>query len=369
MRIRGLSRDDAVRNFRDGHEGYGGNVFTNPDATLLLSYGHHFVLAMRLPKGNAVKFLVNGDKYSPSTGQHQAIAQRVLKEESVTIGLSAFPFNLFDRLHDGSAVVVDGVEDRSDRWYGASRSGDTAVDDSQSMKEFEEQHGAGWDLRYSLNADGTTDRIEAHRPGGCLVRLRKAQTDWNSTEYPKRKLPAGLYLCGMDEGSYFVCLLPAKCSAKTCKEAYDALIPQSVKQAKPRGATILRQGEWFFIDSPNTTKDLKHIQIDKNIKRRISNRVFTPRSPSMVVGALEKTLNDLPLCMRALDFTMLTPANVAIGNLHYVREIRQDDVGNVYCRGCVRHSEGSHKSIMLKTWHRVGRNTARQSWSADADVD
>mgnify|MGYP001244623321 CR=1 FL=1 len=42
--------------------------------------------------------------------------------------------------------------------------------------------------------------------------------------------------------------------AKSIAEAYESMIPESVKTAMKNGVEVLRQGEWFFIDSGKTLK-------------------------------------------------------------------------------------------------------------------
>ena len=58
-----LSNENAVCAFRNGKSGNSKNIFHETN-NRLYSYGHHFILAVRLENG---AFLINGDTYSPST--------------------------------------------------------------------------------------------------------------------------------------------------------------------------------------------------------------------------------------------------------------------------------------------------------------
>src|SRR5205807_979661 len=51
-------------------------------------------------------------------------------------------------------------------------------------------------------------------------------------------------LSAVDEGSYFVSELSSP--AKSIHEAFAWLKPREVRKAEAKGATVQRQGEWFF---------------------------------------------------------------------------------------------------------------------------
>lgn len=347
----GRTLDETVIRFSDGYECQSGNrsIFSDNGKTLY-SWGRHFVLAYRADHPSC-KFIINGDKSTNSTSNHQRICQSLL-DNAITIGESAFPFDLFRELDRKNAVVVDAEKDQT--WYNTW--GEKLPDWATP------QNGA----EYRYDKDGNIR--SAHRPGGLLIRLKKRGVSYK----------AGYYLCGMDEGSYFCVLLPTEAKPKTIKEAYQALEPEEVTQARIGGLTVLRQGEWYFVEplAPVFTRTLSEIPLDDKFSRRFKNAGFATEDCKT-----RGVMNRLPNQLRALDFTPLQPAKAKIGNLHCVREIRQDKQGNVFCRGKVLHRRtwtwdinrtevtGEHKSVMLERWHQVFRNTARNAWSAVGNVD
>lgn len=350
----GLTLDEAVMKFSDGYAANGGNIFSE-DGKFLYSYGRHFVLAYRANSPHCT-FIINGDKYSVSTSRHQSICQSYL--DGITVGASAFPFNLFRELERKNAVVVDAEKDK--HWHNCW---------SEKLPDWATpQNGA----EYRYDKDG--ELVAAHRPGGLLVKLKKPAGSRGI------KAAAGYYLCGMDEGSYFCVLLPSTAKPETILEAFEALEPEEVTMARRGGLTVRRQGEWYFVEplEPIFTRNLAEIKLDDKFKRRYKNGGFATDGFNATTNT--QTMNELRLNLRALDFTPLQPASSKIGNLHCVREIRQDEKGNIFCRGKVVHrrtnswngasrATGEHKSVMLKRWHQVFRNTARAAWSAVGSVD
>jgi len=141
------------------------------------------------------------------------------------------------------------------------------------------------------------------------------------------------YLCGMDEGSYFVSLLPEK--VKSVSEGYKALKPKFIQEMEKTGVEILRQGEWFFVavDTPENWK-----QAEK----------------SAALPSADSSSNR-HVCTRLLT----------VGKKHYVS-------------GCIRHQNsrggrGDHRMLKLggdgRSVYQAVRNTALGDWSAGGRVD
>lgn len=83
-----LSNEDAVKAFRDGHRGNSKHIF-HDDNQKLYSYGHHFVLAVKLDTG---EYLINGDTYSSSTSHHTSLCIRHLGPNVI------IPFSALDQV-------------------------------------------------------------------------------------------------------------------------------------------------------------------------------------------------------------------------------------------------------------------------------
>lgn len=159
------------------------NIFIENDT--LYSYGRHFPLLVRRDFG----FILNADKYSVTTSQHQ----------SACFGIATIiiPF---------SALYAANI----------SYNNFKLVDKSKSRI----------DTRTYKDNKGITHPVEEHRPQSAVI----TQDD-------------RYFLSSMDNNGYFICELPHKCDA--VNQAFNMLIPYQVK-----GKNYQRQGEWFVIESP-----------------------------------------------------------------------------------------------------------------------
>ena len=140
----------------------------------------------------------------------------------------------------------------------------------------------------------------------------------------------------MDEGSYFVSLLP--CPVKSVSDAFEALKPSQVLFAEEKGVEVKRQGEWFFIPMPDDNLNLKK----KDLK------------PQFVLPTRDSGSN----------------SHVATKGI-----VLESDF--LYVTGVIRHksprsgrSTGEHKQLRLgeKLFLAVC-NTAQGNWSANGSVD
>lgn len=99
---------------------------------------------------------------------------------------------------------------------------------------------------------------------------------WNSYwgEYTSKPVDRTAYfLSGYDQNekglSYFFCELPPGVEPTTVEEAYDALVPESVKIAKRVRRKVKRQGDMFFVRMPRRWEPSKGV--DKNYRLHRSN--------------------------------------------------------------------------------------------------
>lgn len=293
----------VVQKFKEGKAYRGSRVFA--DENKLYSYGRHFTLAIRREKESNKQtgkewFLLNGDKHSITTSKHQGLTYRVF-QGSPRVAFSAIHAA---GLSENSCNLIDFCNDEFLNVY----PGDEKFEDFKSHIPF----GAEY---HEYRRNGEIVRKFSHKIGGCLLE--------QDGEY---------YICGMDEGSYFVSLLPRK--ATSIESAYKLLKPFAVQKAEKVGIPVIRQGEWFFFPAVIQIKE-------KDFQKS---------------GVLPKdnAESSSHICTRLTNIK-----------------------GKLYAKGIVRHKNrwngrGDHKPLKLgdrKTIYHAFRNTALNSWSANGRVD
>lgn len=305
----GYSQSELVSRFVNGKHPnvQAGSLHTWGD--MLVSYGSHFPLLREVKPG---VFVLNADKRSISTSGHQRVAQSGVREAGkklVAVARTAFlqagldPFGTSYRA--ASPELLDFWEDGFESWH-LSRVEPAATPWVEPPK------GPGWDVSINRDKDFNPIWWQAHRPGCSLWRAN-----------------ARYYLCGMDEGSYFLCLLSHE--VRTVHQAFKSLMPKAVSEA----GTFQRQGEWYFVPTDRRTADLP----------RPTHRMYL------------------------LDSSPLQPVGLQTSSGHTVTEARVNGQ-RVWCRGFVRHQGRQHARLTLgQTWHEVFRNTSLGGWNAEGRVD
>ena len=133
-------------------------------------------------------------------------------------------------------------------------------------------------------------------------------------------------------------------SVKTIAEAYQSLKPQDVVTAESEGKTVLRQGEWFLIQTDELTGKLA----SKALQDRLS--VIDPeygRGNSWNKRGELRAGNNRP--------------NRA--------ELYAEIAGQYFVKGTLSHSGREHKDLELKSWFRAIPNTSITSWQITGDLD
>jgi hypothetical protein len=172
------------------------------------------------------------------------------------------------------------------------------------------------------------------------------------------------FLCGHDERHWFVAAVPESARGVTgVATAMQALQPDSVRWAiarkrpkdpfRRKNAAYVRQGEWFFVPTPDLVVDEGHVLRNEPITRGRGN----PHFVEMVYrrgGELVHVSRRFP---RGLDHT----AFLAIPHEERQRESWTQMVrdAEVYAKGAVRHRD--HATVVLPTWHRVEMNTEQRA--------
>jgi len=197
----GQSQRTLIDKFVKGAtRGEASNMLIEDDT--LYSYGRHFPLLVRMDWG----FLLNADKYSPTTSQHQGACFR---HATIQIPFSALisanvahkTINLV--AHDKQRYDIIGYTDF------AGKNG-ISVAEYNALIEQEQE--------------GFYERTE-RRPEAAIIE------HWGK-----------YYLSSMDGNNFFLCQLPEP--AITIVEAFEMLKPKEIKDDNYQ-----RQGEWFFVEA------------------------------------------------------------------------------------------------------------------------
>ena len=200
-------------------------------------------------------YLLNGDKYSITTTRHQDLILCKAPKNCFTVSFTAL-----------------------------NQAGDL-LDHSKNLRLI----------------DYTTDQYEQYRsllskernPPPGFTKLGPINSSWHKPGYVLLQFYQSWYLCGIDEGSYFVSLLPSSCS--TIDEALISLRPKLIQDVDREGKKkVYGQGEWFFVaNTPNTL--FPSVLADKNyvLPRRanrgnlhVASKGFTLRNKTFVQGSI-----------------------------------------------------------------------------------
>lgn len=164
----------------------------------------------------------------------------------------------------------------------------------------------------------------------------------------------------------FLATIPRK--VKTIKEAYLALKPKQVLAAEKSKKRVLRQGEWFFIESkaPKLRKytDREKLLALLSTVHRGNSQVkelgkLLKRDTDKLIKTAAKLAEELPKeqALRAGDSRPNTVEKCVVLN------------GITYCTGRVSHSGREHADLRLKGWWMAVPNTSVKNFTVTGDVD
>lgn len=155
------------------------------------------------------------------------------------------------------------------------------------------------------------------------------------------------YLCGHDEQHLFIAELPRH--ASTVADAHRLLKSGAVLAAEGRSQDVVRQGEWFFIETSRA---------ERHVLDQLSERGLTRHQVAIGSG-----LHAQPYRRRRW------------GNPHVVDELAMGRAvqrekrlsGDRYVRGQVRHVD--HRTVRLPLWRRVELNAQENNSAVVGWVD
>lgn len=284
------------------------------DLDAVYSYGKHFPLAVRLESG---KFLVNGDKYSVTTSQHQSeLFSIVPNSRRVEVSFSAL------REIDDSIGTTGWHSGYLIENIGKIKIVDYTADDYVDTGRL----------------DKYGDPVYEHVLGAALL------------EYDGRQFYSGIDETGNGH-QYFLTELVDR-DLNTVNEGLESMKPDLVKEIEELEhdeftGTVKRQGEWFFAE---LTDDW-----DLEIGARFKGSEWKPQK----------------------RYYLKSDSDTGTGH-HYAT--RGFELGNdQYVKGTVRHEEGEHEMLRLydgvkvpsykRKWWMAVENRQVQSWSINGDID
>lgn len=176
------------------------------------------------------------------------------------------------------------------------------------------------------------------------------------------------FLCGHDERDWFAAAVP-DASVTNVRGAKEALKPGIVRQAelrqgikrqhrnRRRNAAFVRQGEWFFLPTPDLVVDPLTVLRNEPISRGRGK----PHLTEFLVrtgGELVYVSRQYPRGLSQTSYRRLISKKPSLANIPW-STMRHNP--SVYVRGRVRHPD--HKTIHLDCWHQVVMNTENQAAS------
>jgi hypothetical protein len=176
------------------------------------------------------------------------------------------------------------------------------------------------------------------------------------------------FLCGHDERAWFVAAVPNDRGVANVPTAIEALKPSMVRQrqsqlrvktvelASRKNLAYIRQGEWFFVPTPDLRLDERWMLRNEPIRRDFRSK---PHMCEYLIREGGETVYVNPRNGNVL--TQKQYANLVRGKPEVASQgwnvMKRNP--SVYVKGRVSHRD--HKSIVLPFWHRVVMNTEFQA--------
>lgn len=234
------SISEIIERFCDGTDDLGtGNVYIRNGT--LFSYGSHFPLMLRMQhkSWNSRSRLLNADKYSPSTSNHQSYCFDDCDQQipfsalnHIIIDSYGNPIPYSDMVSGNKYMQRLRIVDASDPRYDlvGYRTSTNGLKSPISVAQYSKLEN-GIRMEY--------EQITERRPSSCIL------------QYGKK-----YYLSSMDFNQFFIVQLPKKVSSVA--DAFQLLKPKQLALYRDKGyssivdtrmypAEYVRQGEWFIL--------------------------------------------------------------------------------------------------------------------------
>ena len=173
------------------------------------------------------------------------------------------------------------------------------------------------------------------------------------------------FLCGQDEGHWFVAAIPEDEPVSTVAGAQIALKPAEVRgreealgvtrkeSFRRRNSAFVRQGEWFFIPVRGIEADPMRLVRNEPLSRGNGSKPHWAEECYRAGGETVYVSTQYPTGLTAVEYNALPEKE----RKHGFRQMKRD--ATVYVRGEITHRD--HKTAYLKDWHRVLMNTENRS--------
>jgi len=173
------------------------------------------------------------------------------------------------------------------------------------------------------------------------------------------------FLCGQDEGHWFVAAIPEDEPVSTVAGAQIALKPAEVRgreealgvtrkeSFRRRNAAFVRQGEWFFVPERGIEADPMRLVRNEPLSRGNGGKPHWAEECYRAGGETAYVSAKYPTGLTMAEYNLLPEKERKLG----FRQMKRD--ATVYVRGEITHPD--HKTVYLKDWHRVLMNTENRS--------
>jgi hypothetical protein len=222
-------------------------------------------------------------------------------------------------------------------------------------------HGSFFDVTLGPDADRRVEVLDVQPDRRHLLLLvRQLEGDRDG----KHK-----FLCGHDERDWFAAAVPETSGVATVGTAMEALKPREVLTAQARkrlktrhrnrrhNKAFIRQGEWFFIPTPELVVDPKLVIAGEPLARGRGKphwAEYLYRSGGVNVYVSAK----YPQGLSESTYRRLVAEKPEMRQVPW-RVMRRD--AKVYVCGKIRHPD--HKTVKLNGWHQVVPNTESRAAS------
>jgi len=390
-----LSNDDVLKRFREHRKGNGGNVST--DGKYFNSY--NATIAQWLHAEDNLKdkeaiVILNGDRLSPTTSQHQAMFRSGDEPVVSYSALDGAGLTGYGRgwnqgpIRDG-VQLVDHTPSLNVSVYEDQPEYETILNNipigaTPYSKEGRWYTATEYYCHYGYEERGHIfDNLDGKCPGSCwgcpdrkghyVNRRERGYRGYHRAGTVVLRYDGYDYLCGFDEGSYFVSRLPMQ--VKTVEGAFLVLMPKAVM-----GKKYLRQGEWFFVEAPREALDDLELEgrrsIEDEFRKLTDNGRFLPGCEAIGKAywalARQRAAGMGPKYtftgFKRISNTAALPRVNSRSNAHTVTYLYDTGL-DLLAAGTVRHPQHRRLKLEPKTVYTVHKNNSLGDWSAQGRVD
>jgi len=214
-----------------------------------------------------------------------------------------------------------------------------------------------WDYNDENRERTQVFRMEnAHFSGSVLFRVGDTHI---LVDLDRRELQFGTW-------NAFAVVLPRP--AMSIADAYDSLMPNSVKAAIRDGKSVKRIGEWFMIPC-KAPKLRKYNEVEKALL--LFDGMLSDVEVKALVSAFgSKWVKSAESRAKSLRLTIPWRATLQAGGNTPNHADVGIQIGKVfYVKGKVTHQGRAHEPLLLKDWHMAVCNRAHKSYQLTGDLD